>query len=101
MLSWSFLLTPLSPLCPRAPPPQCSVLYASALCSCILNKSEINVFDAEPQTALASLSDLGYQYKLALWERLKLGWSNPNWNIFIQPTTPSFKYLQIPTWTSS
>uniref|UniRef100_A0A4W2EMB2 Uncharacterized protein n=1 Tax=Bos indicus x Bos taurus TaxID=30522 RepID=A0A4W2EMB2_BOBOX len=59
---------------PRAPPPQCSVLYACALCSCILNKSEINVFDAEPQTALASLSDLGYQYKLALWDRLKLGW---------------------------
>uniref|UniRef100_A0A2R8ZK26 Uncharacterized protein n=2 Tax=Catarrhini TaxID=9526 RepID=A0A2R8ZK26_PANPA len=33
---------------PHAPPPQCSVLYACALCSCILNKSEINVFDAEP-----------------------------------------------------
>nr|CCQ42939.1 alternative protein EPB41L1 [Homo sapiens] len=33
---------------PHAPPPQCSVLYACALCSCILNISEINVFDAEP-----------------------------------------------------
>uniref|UniRef100_A0A8C4L6E8 Uncharacterized protein n=1 Tax=Equus asinus TaxID=9793 RepID=A0A8C4L6E8_EQUAS len=57
---------------PHAPPPQCSVLYACALCSCILNKSEINVFDAEPQTALVSLSDLGYWYNLELQEGLKL-----------------------------
>lgn len=77
MLSCSFLLTPLLLSRPHAPPPQCSVLYACALCSCILNKSEINVFDAESQTSLASLYlplfDLGHWYRVGIMGRTKTG----------------------------
>uniref|UniRef100_A0A4X1TF95 Uncharacterized protein n=1 Tax=Sus scrofa TaxID=9823 RepID=A0A4X1TF95_PIG len=81
--------------CPHAPPPQCSVLYACALCSCILNKSEINVFDADPQTALASLSlllllsfwllvHLGLERAKTGVERYQLEYFHSTYNTFIQ-----------------
>uniref|UniRef100_A0A8C6GH51 Uncharacterized protein n=1 Tax=Mus spicilegus TaxID=10103 RepID=A0A8C6GH51_MUSSI len=63
---------------PHASPPQCSVLYACALCSCIINKSEINVFDAEPWTPSASLlspSPLPLLSDLGCWSKLIENWS--------------------------
>uniref|UniRef100_A0A7N4NNV7 Uncharacterized protein n=1 Tax=Sarcophilus harrisii TaxID=9305 RepID=A0A7N4NNV7_SARHA len=50
------LTNPHSLVLLSTPFPQCSVLYACVLSVLVLNKSEINVFDSEPDVAPPPLS---------------------------------------------